>query len=130
MKRLTVFAAFIYMVGTGWALAQNKPVSTSGLPLAKPTLIQGSLKASGAHSPALNSNVHSVNLVLRQQMRQIPKDLKAGKITKAQAQTAMENLKNIRKQELEFFKQNNQREITPDQKSQLTAILNRNAGSI
>ncbi len=74
--------------------------------------------------------MHAVNLVIRQQMRQIPKDLKAGKITKAQAQADWENLRNIRKQELEYFKQNGQKEITANQKSQITASLNQNASGI
>lgn len=38
----------------------------------------------------------------------------------------VENLRNVRQQEIEFFKQNGQKQITPDQESQLTAMLQRN----
>ncbi len=70
--------------------------------------------------------MHGVNLQLRAQMRQIQKNLKAGKITKAQAQAARENLRNVRKQELEFLRQGNQKDITTDQKSQLQGLLDQN----
>ncbi len=97
--------------------------------------VQAQVKTAGSNKASTrvavsNSNIHSVNIVLRQQMRQIPKDLKAGKITKAQAQAAWENLKNVRRQELEFFKQNGQKEITPEQKTQLEQTLSQNTGSI
>jgi hypothetical protein len=71
-----------------------------------------------------------VNIILRQQMRQVQKDRKSGKLTEAQAKAAWENLKSIRLQELEYFKQNGQKEVTSEQKSQLTGVLNQNAGSI
>jgi hypothetical protein len=70
-----------------------------------------------------------VNVRLRQQMRQVRKDLKAGKITKDQAKAAWEKFKGIRVQELQFFKQNGQKEITADQKNQLNAILDKNTGN-
>lgn len=145
MKRLLVLTACLTLTGAGWALAQNKPA-----PLPTPAhsmFLTGTSKAGAqptpvvspqasvagkvaSHGSTLNSNMHAVNLILRQQMRQIPKDLKAGKITKVQAQTAFQNLKNLRKQELEFFKQNGTKEITVDQKSQMISTLKQNAAGI
>jgi hypothetical protein len=116
MKRSIVFMASLYLAATGLALAQNK-MSTPPTPKLTPVL----------RGPAQDPNAHSFNILLRLQMRRIPKDLKAGKITKAQAQAAWENLRAMRKQELEFFKQNGQKEITADQKNQLTETLQKNA---
>lgn len=79
---------------------------------------------------ALNSNLHSVNIRLRQQMRQIQRDLKAGKITKDQAKAAWEKLRSVRRQELEYFRQNGQKEITADQKGQLSSVLDRNGNTL
>jgi hypothetical protein len=132
MKSFFIFTASIYLAWTGSAWAQNKPGSPSISLQFKSTPViggpvNGVAKFSDIHSPAQDSNAHSMNLVLRHQMRHISKDFKNGKITKIQAQTAWENLKNIRKQELGFFKQNGKKEITAGQKSQLTAALNQNS---
>ncbi len=42
----------------------------------------------------------------------------------------MLNLKNVRLQELDYFKQNGNREISSAQKAQLEQMLNQNPGSI
>jgi hypothetical protein len=143
MNRLVALTAFIYLAGTGWALAQIKPAAlptpahstfSTGSPqsgFAQPTSQgNGIANKTISHGSMQGPNMHAVNLIIRQQMRQIPKDLKSGKITKAQAQAAWENLRNVRKQELEYFKQNGQKEITVTQKSQLTATLNQNVSGI
>ena len=59
-------------------------------------------------------------------MRQVHQDLKAGKLTPEQAKAQMEKLKDLRKQELEFFRQNGQKEITADQRSQLEGKMTSN----
>lgn len=102
----------------GPAFAQKKPDETG------PARIQGPV--SGAL--AQNSNLHSLNLRLRRQMRQIQKDLRAGKITKIQAKAAWEKLKTVRRQELDYFRRNGQKEITADQKNQLNTTLDENSG--
>jgi hypothetical protein len=48
-------------------------------------------------------------------------------LTEAQAQAAWENVKNVRREELQFFKQNGQKEITSVQKNQLLQEINQNA---
>ena len=135
MKPLTLFTVSVYLLGMGWALAQNKPGAPLGLAQVKPTPVlqspsHGAGKTFGTHVPVQGSNVHAVNLVLRKQMRQIQKDRKLGILTETQAKAAWEKMKSLRQQELQYFKQNGVKEITADQKSQLTAALNGNAGSI
>jgi hypothetical protein len=56
--------------------------------------------------------------------------LKAHKITEEQAKAAFENLKVVRKQQVEYFRQNRKKEITDDQKNQLEQQLKQNGGSI
>jgi hypothetical protein len=126
MRYKRIFAVVVLLVclgGQTWA--QSKPAT--GIP-AKATPVVHSPAIS--HGSGASSNIHSVNIILRQQMRQVQKDRKSGKLTEAQAKAAWENLKSIRLQELEYFKQNGQKEVTSEQKSQLTGVLNQNAGSI
>jgi hypothetical protein len=124
IKWLTVF---ILVIPMGIGLAQTKPTGLKGTPQTTPVIHSGT--GGSTQGIASNSNVHSVNVRLRQQMRQVRKDLKAGKITKDQAKAAWEKFKGIRVQELQFFKQNGQKEITADQKNQLNAILDKNTGN-
>ncbi len=102
---------------------QSKPASTTQVTPIVHHLVSNQVSRAG-------SNIHSVNIVLRQQMRQIQKDRKSGKLTEVQAKAAWENLKSLRRQELEYFKQNGEKEITSEQKSELTSALSQNAGSI
>ena len=119
MKRSMVWGALLlWALVFGPAFAQKKPAETGT------TGIQG--RTPGAL--AQNSNLHSVNLRLHRQMRQIQKDLRTGKITKAQAKAAWEKLKTVRRQELEYFHKNGQKEITADQKNQLNTTLDDNSG--
>ena len=109
-------AAAVFLAGTagaGWA--QNQ----TGIP-------HGASKKAplAAASSAQGSNMHALNNEIRHRLRQIHKDLKSGKLTPDQAKAQMEKLKMARKQELVFFRQNGQKEITADQKSQLDQMLN------
>jgi len=124
MKRLLMFAASIYFAGTGWVWAQSNPL-TSGKP-AHGVQTQGNT----ANPSGTSSNMHGFQMEVRLQMRQIQKDLKTGKITSSQSKAAMLNLKNVRLQELDYFKQNGNREISSAQKAQLEQMLNQNPGSI
>jgi uncharacterized protein with FMN-binding domain len=127
MKRLFAFTTSLVLVSGGLAFAQNKPVGpTPTIYTVKPTLHGVSNGKASSTSP----NMHSVNLQVRAQIQQIQKDLKSGKLTKDSAKDAFSKLKAIRQQELIFFRENGQKEITDDQKSQLTTLLNNNANSI
>ena len=124
MKLLVIFTTFFYLTVAGLVFAQNKPSAPPVLPQRPSPLIRQD------QARGVGSNVHSLNLILRQQMRQVQKDRKSGKLTKAQTEAAWEKMKFIRQQELQYFKQNGEREITANQKNQLTTTLNQNAGSI
>jgi len=83
-----------------------------------------------AHGSGKKSNIHAVNVQLRGQMRQLRKDAKSGKVTQDQAKVLFEKLKAVRKQELEYFHLNGQREVTADQKAELDRLLTQTASSI
>ncbi len=89
------------------------------------------LEASGSlaagpfvYSNGKKSNVHQVNLILRQKMAQLRKDVHSGKVNQERAEVLFENFKNIRRQELEYFHQNGQRDLTASQQAQLEQSLN------
>jgi hypothetical protein len=125
MKYLAMFAASIFFAGTGWVWAQSKPET---IPYKPTPLAQG--KTRYPSGTGTGSNMHSFQMEVRMQMRKIQMDLKSGKITSSQSKEAMQNLKNVRVQELDFFKQNGNREITPSQKTQLEQMLRQNEGSL
>jgi hypothetical protein len=79
---------------------------------------------------AKKSNIHAVNVQLRRQMSQLKKDAKSGKVTQDQAKIIFEKLKAVRKQELEYFRLNGQKEVTADQKAQLNQLLAQTASLI
>jgi hypothetical protein len=111
-KRIILSLWFIGGVVSG-AWAQTSP-TVSGAPHA----FQGVGK---------KSNVHDVNVQLRQQMAQLRKDVKSGKISQDQAKVIFGKLKEVRKQELEYFRLNGQKEVTADQKTQLNQLLSQTA---
>ncbi len=91
MNRFMVFSASVVLFWGGTSWAQNKPVGTGKA--ATPTPVAhvpaaGLGKTAAVKAPAAGSNMRSVNAQVRAQMRQIQKDLKAGKITKEQAKAA------------------------------------------
>jgi hypothetical protein len=123
MRNKIVLAAIAaWLLGVAWA---QSPSTTGAQAKVKPA----THSPAGPHGVRPRSNLHSVNLILRQQMKQIKKDRKSGKLTEDQAKAKWENLKSIRRQELEYFKQNGRKEITDDQKSQLSSALSQTAGS-
>jgi|SRR5580658_6708552 hypothetical protein len=124
MKRFILMALTLIAFGPGISWGQVKQPLAAGQ---ASSTSQGNPKSASAKS---GSNIHSVSLLLMAQKRQIRNDLHSGKLTKEQAQTAWENLKTARKQELEFQRQNGQKEITDDQKTQLNETLAKNTGSI
>lgn len=116
MKYPIGFSVYIFLIGMVFLLIQAKPVYS-----AEPATAQG------LRTSLKNSKMHTFNDKLRKQMWLIQKDLKSGKITKEQAGTAQQKLKAIKKKELEFFRQNGTKELTDDQKNQLTTELENNA---
>lgn len=136
MKHFFIAMMALVILATGeWIWAQNKPVSAGAPSPSK----AGSTTQNVSTGPTLNSapktaapgsNAQSVNARVMAQKKQIKKDLKSGKMTRAQAQAAWDSLKTIKKQELEFMRQNGQKEITDDQKNQLNTQLDQTNGSI
>jgi hypothetical protein len=86
--------------------------------------IAASSTVSSTYAKGRKSNTHQVNLMLRQKMNQLRKDVKSGKVTQEQAKVLFEKFKNIRRQELEYFHQNGQRDLTASQQAQLEQSLN------
>jgi hypothetical protein len=117
MKKITTCAmAAVMVLPVTLAFAQNQP----GGPKARPTQVsqgKGSIK---------NSQLHQVNMRIRDQKRQIAKDQKAGKLTKEQARAAFLKLKETRKKELEFTRQNRNKELTTEQRGHLDKMLDGN----
>lgn len=98
--------------------------------LACPTLGLGAAAPPISKTPPLvRTNLHGVNLQIREQMVGIRKGLKRGRLTRDQARAWMARLKDVRRQENRFFLQNGRKEITDDQKNQLNSLLNRASGS-
>jgi hypothetical protein len=75
------------------------------------------------------SNLHKVNMRVRDQKLQIARDQKAGKLTKEQARAAFLKLRDVRKKGLDFTRQNRNKELTVEQKGHLDRMLDDNAGS-
>ena len=76
-----------------------------------------------AQTNTKNPNAHEVHKKLRDQIRQIQKDLKAGKITEAEAKSRRENLRSVHQQEVQFRHQNGGKDLTAAQSNQLKASL-------
>lgn len=77
-----------------------------------------------------NPQAHQINLRLRNQWVLVQKGIKSGKFTKEQGATYRASLKAVREQEVGFFKQNKNHELTTDQVSQLNTTLNQNSSAL
>jgi hypothetical protein len=129
-QKITLMIAvfLVFAVERGWAQSKaTGKVPTAAIPTPFPNSRTGPAVGS---SSLQNSNMHAVNVQIRLQKRQIFSEVKSGKLTKAQAQAQLEKLKAVRRQELEFFRQNGQREITSGQKAQLQQMLGQNAAPL
>lgn len=112
MRRLLLGASLVIFTGTaGLVLAQTKT------PEPRPNHI--SYEKSVVHSPT-----HVFNVQLKKTLDEIRKDMKTGKLTQGEAQTVMEKVKTIRIQELQLMKENESKELTQSQITQLTEQLN------
>ncbi len=104
MKKIlavSVVALSVGMSGISWA-ANTSPTPTS---------------------PSANTPLHQLGLKFREDMIQIQKDVKSGKLTQTQATEYRNQLKAIRKQELADVKANGTKTLTADQESGLVTQM-------
>ncbi len=104
MKRLiavTAVAISVGMSGLTWA-ANTSPTPTG---------------------PNANTPLHQLGMKFREDMIQIQKDVKSGKLTQAQATEYREQLKRIRKQEMADVKANGTKSLKADQENTLMSQL-------
>lgn len=104
MKKIlavTVLAVFSGVASLTWA-ANTSPTPTS---------------------PRANTPLHQIGMKFREDMIQIQKDVKSGKLTQAQATEYRNQLKTIRKQELADMKANGNKTLTADQESGLVSQM-------
>ena len=91
----------------------------------------GSTTPGVSTKPNDNQNpVHYVSTRIRQQLLQIQKELKAKKLTTAQATTLRAQVMTIRKQELAYLKTNGNKQLTESQTTDLTSQLDANSKTI
>lgn len=92
------------------AMASNPSWAANQAVAAAPTVV-----TSGAKNP-----IHYLSTRARQQMIQIQKDVKAGKLTAAQAKALQGQIQTVRQQEMADLKQNGNHQLTDTQFAQLT----------
>jgi hypothetical protein len=80
-----------------------------------------------AQTNAKNPNAHAVHKHLRQQMKQIQTDLKAGRITEAQAKAKRDQLRAVHQQAVDLKRQNGGTDLTENQKAQLNNSMDKAA---
>jgi hypothetical protein len=107
MKKLALAVVSVVLVGVG------------SLNAATPTPTKGGTPA-----------VQNVNERMKEQMRQTQKDLKAGKLTAAQAAAVKKQILAIRQEELSDMKANGEKQLTDSQKAQLNSELDETQGSV
>ena len=104
MKKILSVSAVVLLAGmSGISLAANTSPTPS--------------------SPKANTPLHQLGGKFREDMIQIQKDVKSGKLTQAQATEYREKLKTIRKQEMTDVKDNGNKTLTADQESSLISQL-------
>lgn len=144
MKRLIIFVGLCL-------LAVNEPVFSQTVSAVSSPSIQNSKLSiqnsggrpvatpipAGPPSPTttplpkiIYSPAPQLDLALKKAMLQITKDLKAGKLTKAQATSYRGQVVAIRKQELADITANGKRQLTPGQENQLRKQLSQIESSL
>ena|ERR1700733_10199177 len=120
MKRLIYGMVFLLFTGaTGYVLAQTKTLTPShAAPIA------------ASRGNAVSTPTHLFNVQLMNTLNTIGKDIKSGKLTKSQAQVLRGQVKAIRVQEIQFMKENGNKQLTAAQITQLNQQLNALAPSI
>jgi hypothetical protein len=117
MKSRIYLPMILLGIGTiGTAFGQSKkPTLVAVRPVSNPA-------SSSIHPSAPTHNLH---VRLRQELSQIQKDLKSGKLTSAQAASLRQSARAVRVQELQMRKQNGSYQLTSEQISQLNSQLDK-----
>lgn len=104
MKKILAISAVALLAGmSGISLAANTSPTPTG--------------------PNASSPLHQLGVKFREDMMQIQKDVKSGKLTATQATSLREQIKTIRKQELADMKGNGTKTLTADQESGLVTQM-------
>lgn len=77
----------------------------------------------GTPTPS-HPNLHQINITLRSEWQQTELGEKDGKITTTQAAALKADLKSVHQQQMAFFKENGNHDLTSSQLSQLNESLN------
>jgi hypothetical protein len=99
-SKVLAVASVLFMGSTGLALAQK----------ATPTV-------------GVGSGTHQLGIRFHQDVDQIQKDKKSGKLSASEAKVLWGQIKGIRSQELNFFKANGKKQLTDAQAVQLGSQL-------
>jgi len=110
-KLIAVMLVLMGMSPVAWA--QTKTISTGNI----------ALNAMSPQNTSNSSSTHTFNIQLRKAINGIRKDIKSGKLSKSQAVATREKVKAIRIQEMQFFKENGNKQLTADQLTQLNNSL-------
>jgi 1,6-anhydro-N-acetylmuramate kinase len=110
MKKIVIAVVSVGLIGIGILNAASTPTPVNAV--------------------ATVTAVKNVNERMKEQMRQTQKDLKAGKLTTAQATAVKKQILAIRQEELNDMKSNGQKQLTDSQKAELNSELDGTQGSI
>jgi hypothetical protein len=102
----------------------------TGLLLLTTTLPIWAANPTSSSAATTHPIVHQINTRLRTQWMLIAQGLKSGKLTKDQAASLRASLKSTRLQEVSFFKQNGNHDLTTAQQTQLNTLLDKNSGTL
>lgn len=124
MKHLTFVSASVLIFGTVCMVSATSPTPTTHSS-------QGGTNQPKTFSQAApKPNLHQINTRLRAQWKLIQQGVKSGKVTKDQASALRSDLKSVRQQEVGFIKQDGKQDLTTDQVSQLSALLDKNSTTL
>jgi hypothetical protein len=113
-RRILLLAALFILVQTGLVWAQSSNLSSHPTSLSNHTVT--------APDP-LNQRWHTLKA-------QILSDVKNGKFTQAQGVEMVKKLKTVHAQTLKLKRQNSNRQLTPDQKTQINSQLDTFASNL
>ncbi len=124
------FLGIILLFTVGPAGADPTPVPT---PPAKKVIAPA--KHSGKAGkligiPSTRPNLYKIARRISSQWQKITEAMKAGRITQTESGNLREGIKNTRKQQYEFMKQNGRQDLTDDQLLQLEKMLDENGKAV
>lgn len=120
MKYSSLLTVLALWAVAGPVLSQTPVVTGSKTPIFQKVVVTPTPYPTPIYSPA-----PQLDKGLKQAMLQVSKDWKAGKLTKAQADSLRSQIKAIRQQELADIKANGKRLLTSDQETQLVQKLDK-----